>query len=405
MKDYSLFLRRVLFLFIISVQLICLFTLSVLGPKLVYDEIPYQKTVPLVWKYGLSKEFFLQLLGAGPLYSWIHAFFAPLTHLALPQIRILNFCFLPILILGIFWSLSILRLSNSLCSALLIMALPPIYVITGMALTDLPPLAFFSIAIASILAALKNDNLHSWAYCVLSGICFGVAILGRQTYSVPLVMLVLFIILDFRLWGKILLTLFLGILPLFWLIRNWGNLVPPEISTSIIGFAPQHLINAFLYTGFFIAILCPRWFAINWKIICFSTIIGIFINALYPIVNITPLRTLAESVLTPFLLSLYTKTVSHLSLGLVFIVFFSFVKRGWEHRTDKIYLYFVFATASLIFTNLKITHVFSSRYVISEAPLLILLVSPYIKFSKGLVIRLLFGGALGFLSLSTYLFK
>ena len=61
----------------------------------VNDEIPYLVNVDLLHKYGLGNEYLRQLQGsAGPLYSVVHYFFEPITHLQPPGIRLVNVSFL-----------------------------------------------------------------------------------------------------------------------------------------------------------------------------------------------------------------------------------------------------------------------------------------------------------------------
>src|SRR4051794_37891775 len=56
-----------------------------------YDEPWYLGTVQLLHERGLTRQFLLDLPGpAGPLYTFVHALFEPLTHLRVPAVRLVN---------------------------------------------------------------------------------------------------------------------------------------------------------------------------------------------------------------------------------------------------------------------------------------------------------------------------
>lgn len=394
-----------IFLVVVLVQLSSLLIMATSGKKLVWDEAYYLKTVPLVWNLGLSKQFFMQLPGPpGPLFSWVHALFAPITSLSLPQVRILNFCFLLITMGGISLSLLVRKCQNSYFPALCIMGLPPIYVISGLVLTDILPLSFFSIGLALMTISLMNNRLRGWVTAILSGILFSAACLGRQTYLIPVIMLALYAVLEHKLANKLFLILLLGIMPFVFVAFIWKGLTPPKTSLVSYGLNIRHLFLSFFYIGILATILSPRWIRINWIWACISLTIGISINMLCHLIYVAPMYTLAVQLLSTSHLSLYTAVVSNLALGFSLLIFLVFSIRAWEHRTDKFYLYLTAVILMTAISTIKITHLFHSKYILGAIPCLILVMASYIKITKWLILRMLLGGILGLAILYSYLF-
>lgn len=402
----SRFLRlRKIFIFVISSELLGLFILAMNGPRLVWDEGYHLKTVPLVFKYGLSKEFFLRFPGPiGPLYSWIHALFSPITSLSLPGIRVLNYCFLLVLIASIYFLLRYNKNPAAYLIALCIMGLPPIYVISGMALTDIPPLAFVSIGILFMVISSKHNDINSWIFSVLSGISFSLAILGRQTYAVFAFMLIFYAVIDFKLAGKLILIFFLSVIPFACEVYIWKGLVPPQSSYVSHGINLTSFILSFFYIGTFMLILSPGWFTKKLLAISIFLLIGFIINLRYSLIVLTPMRTLAKYMFTPSLLSWYTKIISAMILGSGSFIFYTFIAKIREYRTDKFSLYLISITLCSVLSTVTITHQFHSKYIIQTIPCLILLIAPDMKITKWLIARISLGGLIGLAMLYSYLF-
>jgi len=105
------FTEKWFFSIIISLEIIILFALILIAPKdLVYDERYYMETVPMVFEYGFSKEFFTNLgYHAGPMYAWVQVLFSPLTYLKPPGIRLVSLFFTCITMLSIGFILKMLK--------------------------------------------------------------------------------------------------------------------------------------------------------------------------------------------------------------------------------------------------------------------------------------------------------
>lgn len=153
-----------------------------------YDEDDYLKNVALLQKYGFSRAYLVNLIGsAGPLYSTVHYILEPLTDLQAPYIRLVNIGFL----LGIiYFTGRTVQLLNFTCwtYGLNSMAIPMTYVISGLALTEIPAMFFYSAGIYLIIKAISSSasNVNGIIKLITGGICISLAILGRQPYLLTL---------------------------------------------------------------------------------------------------------------------------------------------------------------------------------------------------------------------------
>jgi 4-amino-4-deoxy-L-arabinose transferase-like glycosyltransferase len=145
---------------------------------------------------------------------------------------LVNILLLLLLILVLSLTLQkIFKIPQPLVSSLTIMGLPMIWVITGMALTEIPAMLLATLAVFLIFIALEKieDNQQmSLGIAALSGLCLGIAILGRQTFLVLVFILpILTISSSKKSWQPLILCwLTSGILPAI-VFSVWGGLVPP----------------------------------------------------------------------------------------------------------------------------------------------------------------------------------
>jgi len=78
------------------------------------------------------------------------------------------------------------------------------------------------------------------------------------------------------------------------------------------------------------------------------------------------------------------------------------VIRLYTRRLDKIYLLTGLIAMLIVFSTIKVTTQFSSRYVGQVLPFFILLFAPYEKTNWTKIFRMIIGLVIGFLSLSSY---
>ncbi|MCX5706243.1 MAG: hypothetical protein NTW13_00980, partial [Candidatus Omnitrophica bacterium] len=233
------------------------------------------------------------------------------------------------------------------------------------------------------------------------------ALLTRQVYLPALVALVLFVFKDHRLWLKIALTMSVGIIPFLYVVFIWGGLTNPSSMQLNSGFSSSHFLAALSFTGIFILILCPKWLEIRLVVLMVIGILCAFVNFLvHPFDGfIFPMKGVTSHLFSGVVLEILLFLVRGTYLTLAIVTIFGFLRKTWENRNDIVYLYFVFAVVGIVLTHIKISSQFSSRYVVAVAPLLIVLLARQIKFNLFLILRVLIGGAIGILSLSTYIFK
>ncbi len=397
---------RILFC-VIFLEIILLLSMVMLSPaKPIWDEGAYLSTIPLLWKYGFSSHYLLNSpVCAGPLFAVMHTLFSPLTSIQLPMARGVSIFFLFVIIVCIAHILRILNYPKPFKYAFLIMGLPPMYVVSALALSDILGMAFCITAIALTLYGIKTYGYKGWVALLVAGFCWAAALLTRQIYLPALLALVLFVFKDRRLWLKIALSMLVGIIPFLYMVFIWGGLACPACMQMMRGFSLANFLSALAFTGIFISILCPEWFKIRLAVLIVIAMLCVFISSFWHLFSgIIPMKVVSSHLFSGSVFKILLLLVPGAYLTLAAITIFGFLRRAWENRNDIVYLYFVFAVVGILLTHIKITAQFSSRYVIAIAPLLIILLVRQIKFNMSLVLRVLIGGALGILSLSGYIF-
>ena len=166
------------------------------SPKhLIYDEAYHIGLAESIFQQGLVQALVdpRNQSAAGPLFAVFHLAFASITHLAAPGIRWINFLLL--LVVVVLTGLTRTRITNDSkpigSGAIAVLGVPFLWPATGMALTEIPALVFFSGFVLCIQRLCSKSQEQAppaepalWA--VFAGICLGLAILGRQTYLISL---------------------------------------------------------------------------------------------------------------------------------------------------------------------------------------------------------------------------
>jgi 4-amino-4-deoxy-L-arabinose transferase-like glycosyltransferase len=299
------------------------------------------------------------------------------------------------------------KVPRALVSSLAIMGLPMTWVITGMALTEIPAMLLATLSVFLIFIALEKieDNQQiSLGIAALSGLCLGMAILGRQTFIVLMFILpILTITSSKKSWQPLLLCwLTSGILPAI-VFSVWGGLVPPGQSSLSSGYSLRNGFLSFAYTGLLLFILAPKWFSLN-KVIITSILVSSFLgNALFKIVSIRPAYYVFKNIIPdPTLLNLFFYLASSflLALGILFLI--ASLNNCLDHNKDSKFLFLNVAVIIVAATAFKITHYYSTRYTATTIPFLILLAQYYTKDNYFRVARLLLGNIVGCLMLVSY---
>ena len=246
---------------------------------IIFDEMNFVPNVELMSQLGFTKEFLVQMKNQapGPLYQLIHWPLMPLTHLKPPAIRVVNLVFL---LLIIFITSKVIKNTfkdlkfHPLLLALNIIVVPVTWVISGLALTEIPAMLFLSLSILMLSYIFNNDysNQKILLFSTISGIFLGLASLGRTPY-LGLILPILLVVFhkDFRSLKKaasLILPYFF--IPLFFTIPIfviWGGLVSPNQPIISGGIRFWHGFLSLGYGAIIFFLIAPKWFIFNRKIL------------------------------------------------------------------------------------------------------------------------------------------
>lgn len=380
-----------------------------------FDEAFFVKNFDLYQRYGMSKQFLVEMQdqAPGPLYEFVHFTFRPLTNLTTPGIRLVNVFLLGLTILLIAQIIRLtqnLLFSQALTYAVALVAVPMVWQVTGLALTEMPTMFFSMLAVFLLLLAIRNEEMvvKSSLMAIAAGLAFGLSVLGRSPFLVLSIASSALLLGKFSSparWRTLILFAFCGLSIAIPVFLTWKGLVPPQQAFIGEGFSIWHGMLSFAYGALLAAIIAPRWFYFNNKTILLLAVCYI----LFLLANIFLVRyeyaPLAKTMVRfmplsfmdyySFIISPFLATIS-----LYFIV--CSLMRAWEHRSEPFFVFVLFAGMLLLASSFKVTHLFSTRYVAQAAPFFILLFPGYDSPTTGRWLRFLFGMLIGLASLETY---
>lgn len=386
-----------------------------------WDEAYYLENVTILNDFGFTKQFLLDYKGpAGPTYAVIHYIFQPLTRLEAPIVRLVNILFLVgtlFLMYKIFLNLKVSK-TNSIIFSLSTLAIPTIYTIAGLALTEMFAVFFLTVSLYFIILAYQN-NKNNYLLAIISGLSFSFAVLGRQPIMVLwLAIPFLFINTDklfqFDFSKKkflefIIVTAVVSLILPLWVFYIWGNIQPPLVAvfTGGGGLSPTNLILALGYAAIYTIFINPNYFDIkndfsSKKELVLVLLVAVFLNIFLLRIEFTPFTSIVSNYLSNSFLFYYKLCCGSILavLGITFIYYF--LKKQLNQK-DRLSLFFSVGFVLIIATSIKVTHQFSARYVAQAFPLIILGLNTKRKnVSWTSFIFLLVGGGLGLISLNSY---
>lgn len=386
---------------------------------LTFDEVLFPRNVLLMEEVGFGKQFLLEMYdqAPGPLYQFIHYPLKYITNLEPPGIRVVNLVFLVGITVLVYKIGGLIYDDFKLSDSLRIIIVPTIWLITGLALTEIPAIFFMMLSIFFFLLADRKYN-HSnlrWMFCILSGICLGFSILGRSPYLMLVIGYLVFLFYDRSLKNVlgILTIVLIGLAMSVPVFVVWGGLVPPaQVSTGEGGISIQHGILGIAYTAITFLIISPYWFKLKKsQLLIFSSIfvICLILNffVLDPKIGIPALSvTISKIVSEQFATNVYPYVIAAFFITLSLFFAYLCLKTLVENRRDKYFVFVMITAALLIATCFKVTHLFSSRYVAQAAPLFILITyrSSNSVNNNRLILYLFYvlGMCIGIMSLLTY---
>jgi hypothetical protein len=386
-----------------------------------WDEFYYLENVVILENLGFTEEFLVNYKGpAGPTYSIIHYFLKPITMLQAPMVRLVNIVFLigTLLILyRIFLNLNKSRI-NSIVFALSSLAIPTIYTISGLALTEIFAIFFLTTSLFFITKSYQTNKNNYWL-AIISGLSFSFAILGRQPILVLwLALPILFlkresgVEFDFSkrefLKFIIVTVLFSLIFPLY-VFCVWGNIQPASEAFTGVGLSPRNLILAFGYAAIFTFLINPNYFILKRaflikKELLLVIFISVLINFFILKIKFTPFKSILSNFLNDALFEFYEIGCGSF-LSVVGISYIYFMVKKQLKEKNRLSVFFLMGFLLVIATSIKVTHQFSARYVAQAFPLLVVGLNINRQHvSVWSIVCLTLAGALGLLSLSSYFY-
>ena len=384
-----------------------------------WDEAYYLENVEILDQKGFTNDFLLNYKGpAGPTFALVHYITRPLTKDSIPGVRIVNIMLLMITMFVIFKIFILLGLTraNSILSTISMLAIPAVYTIAGLVLTEVPAVLFFSLFIYFLLDTYKSNKI-SIVNCIIGGLCLSMAILGRQPFLTVLIAIPILWFsfennkINFKInkpffYSSLIIIIISLVLPLY-IFTVWGDIQPAIESHTGDGFAPHHLFLAFGYSCLFSLLINPLYFQ---KIKYFISIkeffgISVFISVLNFLlikVSFIPMKSIILNIVPENLISIYAYICGNILCicGTVFIYFL--LKKNYKSK-NTIKLFLTLCYLVIIGTSVKVTHQFSARYVVQAFPVLIILLNlEKIKINWINIVTLLIGGTMGIISLNSY---
>ena len=379
------------------------------------DEIPYLTNVSLIHKYGLGNEYLAQLQGsAGPLYSFVHYLFEPITRLQAPGIRLVNVFFL----IGTIFFLALILRSTGYTHwsySLYILAIPKVYVLTGLAFTEMPAIFFYTLFLFCVLKAadLNIPSINRFGFAFIGGTCLCLSILGRQPFLLTIAAVP---ILFFKEWSlrSILIQsiIFIAALALpCYVFLQWKGWMPPGDSIYYpdkpleFYLRPDFFILCLFYVAVVFVVLAPSIFRIDNRRELFLAGVGIILagvlNFFFKWINYLPAMHLLGGMPSHLI------QVAELFFGWIFIcisVYFLYklLKTAVVYKGNTQLIFFIASTLLICAASLKITWGFSSRYSALAAPLMVLIASFYYRRNRINYLLIVAAIIMGLISLYFY---
>lgn len=430
----ALFSSRSVNIILSVIALVAILLFIITGKNhLLYDEFNFVPNIFLLDKVGLTKKFLLNIHGSpGPLYAVYQHLFYNAGAFNIMTIRLANYFLLIISLVFIFLTSGLLGYKDPLILSLNFIIIPFTWVFCGMGLTEMPAMTCtiigFYLFVQGFITDIKYS--HRLLFALAGGIFFSLAILGRSFYL--MIVISMFFWLAFYLFydktyaniqrkaawyfstkkqAVILITVVCItalILPLL-VFSVWGGLTPP-LGTEAVGannfqVVPWYGILAFAYSGFIALILAPSWFIIKKSILLYfllATVLFIGGNVIFKIVEFAPLRTGMSKILPSYLYSLYGYILPGILASISGYFILSTAVQLYNKRFDKIYMLTGVIATLIVFSTIKVTTQFSSRYVAQALPFFIILFAPCEKTNWNKIFRMLMALSIGFLSLYSY---
>lgn len=378
--------------------------------KLCYDE-PFhlnlaQDVLERGWSVALTSP--NNQSAAGPLYPAVHLFALQATRIEAPAVRFVNYFFLVAVIVTLAFSARDGSSKLAWLTGFSVVSVPFLWPCAGLALTELPALAAFSLFVLAMLHILRGEETDSlfracgWA--AAAGLLLGVSVLGRQTYLavVPVVGFMCFLIP--RKWPLLLLCLTVAAISCGWLFMLWGGLVPPAQAHVDGGLSLKHGVLSLSYVAAATLFLQPGWIKPSSRGISLGASgLGIVLALLCGDYTSPPAKSLLLAVFGERAGLAVGFIVNSLFMTAGILWAWTALRRCWQARGDPLRVFLFLTLFVLVAAPMKVSHTFSSRYLVGLLGVLVLVVEiPSITACRWYAARMSVGSVLGAATLWTY---
>jgi hypothetical protein len=323
----------------------------------------------------------------------------------------------------LYFTIAIIRLLNAThwTYALYTMAVPMVYLVGGLALTEMPAMFFFSMGLFFIVKStqqkITSTYVNTLVYAIIGSFFVSISILGRQPYLVVALALPILYLskkLSFKDCFNLLSAILFVVTIPFCLFYTWKGLMPPSDApfySDITGLGPNYRIDYFILCVFYFAVsmflIAPNFYSYpkKNKVLMFTgtCLLIIIINQICNFLSYIPFLSTTEKIIPS---NLNKQLVANLSGSSIILFALHFLVNCFMHiakqQLSKEFSFFIIALLLMAFSCSKITWGFSSRYAAQAIPLLIITGSYFYKPSKINVVRIIVGIAIGIISLISY---
>jgi hypothetical protein len=402
-------LRSAEFSFVVALVAFTVLAISIATspPHYCYDEVYHLGLTSSVltqgWKSALlSPE---NASAAGPLYPALHLALSPVTRLRAPEVRWVNFVCLLLVVLMISTAIPAKNTWERIAQASSLLAVPFLWPACGLALTELPALVVFTGFVLLFQIALRSETIStkSVSYSALSGLLLGAAILGRQTYLVAIPAVLLVIFFDTKRTVVVSVCVVVAVLSSGWLFWFFGGLVPPSLRQVESGISVTNGIKSLSYVAAATLFINPRWLLPSKrKVIVVCAVIGGIMSWLMRHAELAPAKTLAIRMLGDRFGPLLSLTVGAIMIALGLVWAWQSLRLAWERRDNVEQVFLFMLLFFLVAVPMKVSHLFSSRYVVGLLGVLIVLMLPLNQRRAFWTLRMVLGVVIGAATLKIY---
>ncbi|PTS74427.1 hypothetical protein DBR17_17105 [Sphingomonas sp. HMWF008] len=374
--------------------------------RYVYDEHFHMAGARLIVD-GMSLLAFLRTpleSAAGPLYPVLHFLLAGLTGLSAPAIRWVNIGLLGLSIWALSYVVRVWRWDSAWQRVAMILSIPTVWVTTGMALTEIPAMAMITFSVSAASWALTADPVargRIWLGFALAGLCFGLGVLGRQPYLPAVIGFVLISAFVPRFRWPALAAVGMAVAVVAPVFIVWRGLLPPGQPSVGGHIVFEYGALGFAYAAIFVLLLAPRFFFTRWRWTLPASLVAALVIIPLGGVSFQVAGGIARR-LPEWLAHLFQMAISSVLVGSGVALVLASAFNAWDRREDKVFVLLITLAIGLAATPAFVSHQFSSRYLMTTFPFLLLAVQPYFRPSYAAAARLAVGASLGFLSLQAY---